>query len=344
MIDLLVLGAGITGLSAAYFLKDKLSVKVLEASDQVGGVIQTQQGRFILEQGPDCFMNQKPWGLELALELGLQPELIESKDFQRRVFVLRNGRFETSDHEDKAVAEFLGNRHRVGVNPNAFLTFKKGMHTWPKALQDKLGDRVILRERVNQIDSSKKIIICESGLQIQAKNILLTLPAHESAKLLGFSWPHFKTTQTTCVHLAYPREAIEHPLDAFGVIIPASENRKINAMTFVSSKFDYRCPEGFVLIRVFLKGDFSDARLEVENLLKPKSEPVLETGYKLTYADPKYASDHESQVLAIEKDLPPGIFLAGSPYRGVGISDCVHQAKQFAANECAVSKRKGIFR
>ncbi|MEI6806374.1 MAG: FAD-dependent oxidoreductase [Myxococcaceae bacterium] len=323
------MGAGITGLSAAYFLKDKLSVKVLEASGQVGGVIQTQsQGRFVLEQGPDCFMNQKPWGLELALELGLQSELIESKDFQRRVFVLRNGSFETSDHEDKAVAEFLGNRARVGVNPNAFLTFKKGMQTWPKALWDNLGDRVILGAKAVSMDVAQKIITCESGLQIQAKNILLTLPAHESAKLLGLSWPHFKTTQTACVHLAYPRNAVEHPLDAFGLIIPASENRKISAMTFVSSKFDHRCPEDFVLIRVFLKGEFSDARLEVQDLLKPKCAPVLEAGYRLTYADPKYSSDHEAQVLAIEKDLPEGIFLAGSPYRGVGISDCVYQARQ----------------
>lgn len=333
MTDLAILGGGITGLSAAYFLRDQASCLVLESSDPVGGVIKTiQTGPFLLELGPDCFMNQKPWGLDLALELGLQDQLIESKDYQRRVLVLQDGKFKISDHEDNSVKEFLGNRACSGVNPNAFLSFKHGMQTWPNALASTLGDRVLLGQSVTHIDWSQKLITCQSGLQIQAKAILLTLPAHESARLLNTSWPQFKTTQTTCVYLAYPRDSIEHPLDAFGLIIPASENRKISALTFVSSKFDYRCPEGFVLFRAFLKGDFADARFEIDRLFQPKSAPVLEHGIKLTYADPKYAADHFEQVEQLEQSLPPGVFIAGSPYRGVGIADCVHQARQISNN------------
>jgi protoporphyrinogen oxidase len=333
MTDLAILGGGITGLAAAYFLRDQLSCLVLESSEQVGGVIQTtQSGSFLLEHGPDCFMNQKPWGLDLALELGLKNQLIESKDYQRRVLVLENGQFKISDHQDKAVTEFLGNRATAGVNPNAFLSFKHGMQTWPNALASALGDRVLLNQRATKIDWDKKLITCASGLQVQAKAILLTLPAYESARLLGTIWPQFKTTQTACVYLAYKRDAIEHPLDAFGLIIPAAENRKISALTFVSSKFDNRCPEDFVLFRAFLKGDFSSARFEIEQLLQPQSAPILEHGMRLTYADPKYTPDHFEQVEKLEQSLPPGVFISGSPYRGVGIADCVHQAKQASEN------------
>lgn len=329
-VDCVILGAGITGLSAGYFLQEKLSLRIIDASNEVGGVIKTvHEGPFLLEYGPDCFMNQKPWGLDLALELGLQSELIESKDFQRRVFILKNNRLETSNHEDQAVKEFLGNRHRSGVNPNAFLTFRQGMQTWPKALHKKLGEKVILNQLIESIDTQNKIVTCRSGLRVQADSILSTLPAGETARLLGVSWPHFKTTQTNSVYLAYAREAIEDPLDAFGLILPGSENRKISAMTFVSSKFDHRCPENFVLFRIFTKHSLAEAKTELESLFKPKSNPVLERVFNLVYADPKYSADHEQQVMAIEQDLPQGVFIAGSPYRGVGIADCVYQAQCF---------------
>lgn len=331
--QLVIVGSGITGLSAAYFLRNRLSCLVLESSDQVGGVIKTTQiGSFLLEHGPDCFMNQKPWGLDLALELGLKDKLIESKDFQRGVYVLRDGQLELSNHEDKFVNEFLGNRARSGINPNAFLTFKQGMQTWPHALEAALKGRVLLNQQVTQIDCSQKLVTCASGLQIKTKAILLTSPANESARLLGASWPQFKTTETASVYLAYPKEAIRHPLNAFGLIIPASENRKISALTFVSSKFDHRCPEEFVLFRAFLKGDFADARKEIESLFNITTKPVLEHAFRLTYADPKYAPNHLEQVAKLEQSLPSGVFIAGSPYKGVGISDCVHQAQQISEN------------
>src|SRR3989338_6261268 len=91
--DLVILGSGITGLAANYYLRDQLSCLILEKSSETGGVIKTTRQRgFLLEHGPDRFMNQKPWALNLALELGLQSELLESKNFQRRVYLLKNNK------------------------------------------------------------------------------------------------------------------------------------------------------------------------------------------------------------------------------------------------------------
>lgn len=325
--DVVILGAGITGLSVAYFLRHQLNCLIVEAADEPGGVIKTRhQNGFTLEYGPDCFMNQKPWALDLALELGLQSDLTESKDFQRRVLLLKNKQFEITDHQNSAVAEFLGNRTQLRVNPNAFISFKTGMQKFTDKLCEYLPDRLLLNTRAVEIDWLKKIITLNTGLKIKTKAILLALPASETAALLGISLP-FKTTQTTSVYLAYPRESIAHPLDAFGAIVPASENLKMTAMTFVSSKFDHRCPEGFVLFRIFLKGELKEAQQELNLLFSPKSKPVLETSFKLSYADPKYALDHFEHVDALEKNLSQGVFVAGSPYRGVGIADCVYQAK-----------------
>ncbi len=314
--DLAILGAGITGLTAAYLFKPYGSVCVLEASKHVGGVIQTKHvNGFLLEEGPDCFMNQNPVGLDFALEIGLRDELVESKDYQRAVWTLKDGEIKTSDYEDKTINEFLGARKRDGVNPNAFLSFKNGMQTWPLAIANKLGDSVKLNARV------------ESLSQLNAKAILSTLPAAETARLLGRQWPQFKTTTTTSVFLGYPETAFEKPLQAFGMIIPASENRAFSGATFATSKFDFRAPAGHVLIRLFTKLKPEAAKIDFERLFKPKREAVLFESASIEYADPKLAPDHFKQVEILEKTLPDGFFIAGSPYRGVGIADCVVQSK-----------------
>src|SRR5829696_4433168 len=75
--DVLVVGAGITGLTAAYELQRRgLRVRVLEASSRAGGLIHTEHaGGFTIEAGPDSLLTSKPAAVDLARELGLEPEL-----------------------------------------------------------------------------------------------------------------------------------------------------------------------------------------------------------------------------------------------------------------------------
>ncbi|MBH1988980.1 MAG: FAD-dependent oxidoreductase [Myxococcaceae bacterium] len=329
--DVVVLGAGITGLALAYFLKDQCSVRVLEAKSLPGGVIQTiQAGSFLLELGPDCFMNQKPWGLNLALELGLQSELIESNEDQRRVYVLKNGQWIVSNHEDKSVTEFLGNRLRSGVNPNAFLSFKKGMQTWTDALARELGARLHLNEAVTSYALDQSIIHCRSGASFCARRIVSTLPAAETARLLGVDWSFLETTHTHSLYLAYPKSAFRKPLDAFGLIVPAAEHQAFSAVTFTSTKFNDRCPTDTLLFRVFTKSDAQRAQRDFESVFEPSAAPCLVRNFSLTYANPQYPENHFEQVAQIESMLPHGFQIAGSPYHGVGISDCVLRAKELS--------------
>ena len=96
----IVIGGGITGLSAAYRLKREsekrgmpLEVILLEASNRVGGVIQTEQrDGFVIEHGPDAFITTKPWGKALCEELGLTDKLIGTNPNVRRSFVVRKGK------------------------------------------------------------------------------------------------------------------------------------------------------------------------------------------------------------------------------------------------------------
>ena len=71
----------------------RLELVVLDARDRVGGVISTERfDGFTLEHGPDSFITNKPWGLDLCQRLGLADQLIETEASKRRSFVVRNGR------------------------------------------------------------------------------------------------------------------------------------------------------------------------------------------------------------------------------------------------------------
>ena len=92
----IVIGGGITGLSAAFRLRDAQGpgdVVLLEASDRLGGKIRTErQDGFIIEGGPDSFLASKTGGLALCRELGLEERLTSTRPARRRAFVKRRGR------------------------------------------------------------------------------------------------------------------------------------------------------------------------------------------------------------------------------------------------------------
>src|ERR1700690_1424139 len=90
----LIIGGGISGLSAAYYLsKAGIRPTLLERKPRVGGVIQTsvQQG-CLLEEGPDGFLGAKPWAMNLIRELGLADQVIGSNDHSRITYIVKKGK------------------------------------------------------------------------------------------------------------------------------------------------------------------------------------------------------------------------------------------------------------
>lgn len=89
-----VVGGGISGLTAAYELVQRnVECTLIEASERLGGVIRTDRiDECLVEAGPDSFIAQKPWALELIRELGLGDQVIGSNDSKRRTYVVRKGK------------------------------------------------------------------------------------------------------------------------------------------------------------------------------------------------------------------------------------------------------------
>ena len=86
-----IVGGGIGGLATAYQLaSDGVEFILFEASERLGGIVETvHRNGFIMECGPDSWVTEKPWARELAVELGLEDQIIPSNDPWRRTYVLQ---------------------------------------------------------------------------------------------------------------------------------------------------------------------------------------------------------------------------------------------------------------
>lgn len=242
---------------------------------------------------------------------------------------------------------------RGGPKRTMFVTLKDGLGEWIDCLREKIGEEVIrLKKRVVKLRRTEKgdyQIQLSEGAFLETDAIILATPSFITAKIIEEMDPNLSEILLTIpyissatVSLAYHRSQMNHPLDAFGFIIPRSEKRRIMASTWTSVKFDYRAPEDHVLLRVFVGGaineelvGLSDEEMlrmiqeELKDIMDVEGDPILTRIYRWEKSMPQYLVGHLEKVARMEErtNLRPGLFLTGCAYKGIGISDSVHDAE-----------------
>lgn len=96
---IVVVGGGIAGLAAAYRAHRiaaergaSVEVTLLEASERVGGVIESsERSGCTMELGPDSIITEKPWAKALCEEIGLGPRIVGTSERHRQSFVAVGG-------------------------------------------------------------------------------------------------------------------------------------------------------------------------------------------------------------------------------------------------------------
>src|SRR5439155_1478288 len=89
-----IIGAGITGLTAAFYLKrNRIPVTVYEASGRVGGVIQSlRKDGYRAEFGPNTILETSPKISQLVRDAGLESRRLESNPKATNRYGVRGGK------------------------------------------------------------------------------------------------------------------------------------------------------------------------------------------------------------------------------------------------------------
>jgi oxygen-dependent protoporphyrinogen oxidase len=116
-VDVAIVGGGISGLAAAYDLQRRgIDVRLLEASDRLGGVIRSDRfDGWVVDGGPDSLLVQKPAAVALCRELGIADRLVSTLA-PRTAYILRNGRLHALPE-----GSFLGFPLRLSALANSSL-------------------------------------------------------------------------------------------------------------------------------------------------------------------------------------------------------------------------------
>lgn len=351
-----VIGGGIAGLVAAWEIaRHGQSVTLLEATPRVGGVIATEQvAGFLVEGGPDSFLAGRPEMMSLCTELGLAAELIRQRS--RRVLAYDGLRL--VELPPGKAAEVLELSTGGGEAGDVF-SLRGGLGVVVDALAARLAGRIRTGARVVAVTRAGTgfRLTLDRAEAVEADAVILAVPAPVASGLVQQLDRDLATALAECAYgssatisLAYPREAVRHPLDAAGLVIPREVARAVVACTFASSKFAARAPAGSVLLRAFV-GRYGDASLldaddaglvtavegELEPLLGLSAPADRWRVFRWPAAIPRYDDAHRGRVAWIrERAAAADLLLAGAAYDGIGLSDCV------ASGRLAASTAPGV--
>ena len=246
-----------------------------------------------------------------------------------------------------------------GSPPRPFASLRRGMASLPQAIADGLrslkllpGKQVTTIVRGRQDGRPVYRLALEGGDSLDADCVALTIPAPGAASVLRSLVPEAASllgpmsfASTCSVSLAFRRQAVGHPLNGSGFLVPRSEPSPLTGCTWSSAKWRERATEGWVLLRAFvgwardesfMQQDDPDLIRTVTEALRPllglRGNPERTWVRRWPGAMPQYRVGHGPWLDAVDRAMSgqPGLFLAGASYRGIGVPDCVRQGQETA--------------
>lgn len=235
-------------------------------------------------------------------------------------------------------------------------TFDGGLRVLVDALGRSLGDAVRTGAAVEGLVPAEgggwRMSVREQGkvAELAASRVVLAVPAYTAAGLLR---PLDAGLATQLEAIAYAPIAVVHlgyapgapPPDGFGFLVPSGEGRRLLGAIHASTVFPFRAEGGRVLYTCMVGGarqgelvkqDEAElvklAREELKALAGVTAEPSFTEVIRWPRGIPQYNVGHRDRVAAIDASVArwPGLTLTGNAYKGIGLNDCIRNAKQLA--------------
>jgi protoporphyrinogen/coproporphyrinogen III oxidase len=232
------------------------------------------------------------------------------------------------------------------VAPAAFYSLHAGLRELVDALVLRLPREAITTRlgvrRIEREDGAYSLAL-DRGERLRAQRVIVAAPGPKIAPALEPVAPQaaqalaaIPFVSTATVLLGYRREDVGHLLEGYGLVVAARERLRTTALSFVSTKFPSRAPEGHVLLRAFLGGArdggvlalsdkemIATVRQEMKTPLALRGEPVMTRVFRWPAGTPQLEVGHLERMAAAQATLPPGLFLSGAGVRSTGIPDSI---------------------
>ncbi len=233
-------------------------------------------------------------------------------------------------------------------------SFINGMQSFPKAIANKLGEKVKTFCEVIKIEKK------ENGFSVVYNNtneittvdcdiVILTLPAYVASNIvkdidtiLSNHLESIYYPPVMVLYLGYKKEDIGQPLDGFGYLIPQKENKSYLGAIWSSAIFQNRAKEGYETFTLFVGGSRNPQIFELDkdiiikkvidefnDVMKIKSQPYYKSYKYWSKAIPQYNIgyiEHERYFDEFE-EKNPGIIIRGNYRGGISVGDCVKNSE-----------------
>ncbi len=238
-------------------------------------------------------------------------------------------------------------KSEAGARYGLFFSFDSGMGVLTEALAEHLGDAIRTNTPVTSLDPAVGEINGE-----RFDHVILAVSSNVASKLLAAADPVLASRlrsiplgSAATIEFAFDGDAIDHPFDAAGFVVPSVERRLMLASTWCSTKWAGRAPAGKQLIRVFLGGygvrglaAWSDEELvkvalrEFGEVMKVRKQPTHQWVDRYMSAMPQFTLGHPTRKTSIRAALSawPRLHLAGNYLDGVGIPDAIDAGERAA--------------
>jgi protoporphyrinogen/coproporphyrinogen III oxidase len=249
------------------------------------------------------------------------------------------------------------------------ISFVDGMQTLTEALEASLAGTLRLGCPVRLVHRQDARWVVDAGQDGASRSrlvdaVIMATPAHVlaamelPAAMRKFAAPieRVEYPPVSTLTLGFRREDVGHPLDGFGMLIPASERRTLLGALFSSSLFPSRAPDDCVTITCFVGGARQAERaredtdllvervlLDLRQLLGVTGEPVFAKHVYWSRAIPQYTVGYQAVKDAADTTelQNPGLYLSGNYRNGVSVGDCVASGQQVAERVAAYLARAG---
>ncbi|MFN7532857.1 MAG: protoporphyrinogen oxidase [Gemmatimonas sp.] len=249
------------------------------------------------------------------------------------------------------------------------ISYVDGMQTLTDALEASLAGTLRLGCPVRLVHRQDARWVVDAGQDGASRSrlvdaVVMATPAHVlaamelPAAMRRFSAPieRVEYPPVSTLTLGFLRADVQHPLDGFGVLIPATERRTLLGALFSSSLFPGRAPDDCVTITCFVGGARQAERaredtdllvervlLDLRQLLGVQGEPVFAKHVYWSRAIPQYTVGYQAVKDAADatEAQNPGLYLSGNYRNGVSVGDCVASGQQVAERVAAYLARAG---